>query len=171
MDLCDRIHGVVASLLRAARRWWQAVAQRRRRNPRIPPNKVCAGALEWGCSGQSRLCVMLLLLVAVLPWRETKAMPASASCGFFNKAWVPWIQSCCNPFGLSPLICGRNQSSDGGRILKGRRRRICAVSVCCLAVLPFFMLAAMVVDGRRDAASAGGLRRSEERRVGKECLL
>ena len=37
--------------------------------------------------------------------------------------------------------------------------RICAVSVCCLAVLPFFMLAAMVVDGRRDAASAGGLRR------------
>ena len=88
MDLCDRIHGVVASLLRAARRWWQAAAQGRRRNPRIPPNKVCAGALEWGCSGQSRLCVMLLLLVAVLPWRETKAMPASASCGFFNKAWV-----------------------------------------------------------------------------------
>ena len=72
LDLSDQIHGAVDFLFFAVFRWWQAVTHVWLRDSRIPHNKVCIGALKLGFLGQARLCVVVLLPAAVLPWRELK---------------------------------------------------------------------------------------------------
>ena len=67
LDLSDQIHADVVFLRFVALCWRQAVTQGWFGNSRIPLNKVCIRALELGFSGQTQLCVVVLLLAAVLP--------------------------------------------------------------------------------------------------------
>lgn len=155
MALRGQIHGVLMFLCRVALCWWQAAAQVRPRESRIPPNKACSEALKSGFLNQSWLSVVVLLLAAVLPWRKPKAATEKAPGGFLNKV-LPRIRSCCIYLCLSPLVRGRSRSFDGGLVFN-ERRRICVASVACCAVLLCISPAAMVVDGRCGDAAGGGL--------------
>jgi hypothetical protein len=83
--LCDQIHHAVDFLNLTMNRWWQAVAQLWMGEPCIPPNKARIWRLELWFLGHTPLCWVVLLFVAVLPWREPKAAMVKSPGNSFNK--------------------------------------------------------------------------------------
>ena len=50
----------------------------------IPPNKVRLGVLEWSCSGQARLCKVLLHPSMALPWWKPKMVVMQVLDSFYK---------------------------------------------------------------------------------------
>lgn len=87
-----------------------------KRGSRIPPNKVRIRSSELGFLGQIRLCVVALLLAAVLPWWEPKAVTVKGTIGSLNKVHLV-CSSCNSSLHLPPLARGGSLGFDGGFVI------------------------------------------------------
>jgi hypothetical protein len=116
VDLGDQIQRTVEFFFCVVSCWWQVVMQVWKRGSRIPPNKVRIRSLELEFLGQIWLCVVALLLAAVLPWGEPKAVTVKGAIGSLNK--VHLVCSCCNSsLHLPPLARGGSSGFDGGFVI------------------------------------------------------
>lgn len=113
VDSGDQIRRAGISFFFAALYWWQVVVHGKLMDSRIPLNKVRIRSFEFWFLGQAWLCFVVLLL-AVLPWWESKAVKMCATESFVNKAYPLVLVCYIFLFHLSPPARGGCLELDGG---------------------------------------------------------
>jgi hypothetical protein len=94
---------------------------------RIPHNKVCIMSFEMGSSIQGLLCVVVLLLVVVLPWKEPKVATTKTTVVSLNKVCSLVFYCHQSPLYPPPPNCGGTSGFDGGSIIFGWQLK----TTCC----------------------------------------